>query len=122
MAWQLVFPPGIQPVSPYHNSVSPTLAGSSTDVVGQAEQAGDSVPTKGRDLADKVHLPKTFADVKGPSAEEIARHNLTHLPYRSWCRWCVLSRKPNPKHVRSHFAKRDIPLLVGGLLFYPEPI
>ena len=36
--------------------------------------------------------------VMRPSAIEVRRHNLTHLPFRSWCRWCVLARKPNPGH------------------------
>ena len=31
---------------------------------------------------------------KSPSAKEIAFHNLTHLPYRSWCRYCAAARRP----------------------------
>ena len=29
---------------------------------------------------------------KQPSREDVARHNLTHLPYRSWCPHCLASR------------------------------
>ena len=93
------------------------MAGSSSDDVGCAGAGGDGL-VHAKDIRDaQGQLPKTLPDVVGPSPQEIARHNLTHLPYRSWCRWCVMSRKPNPKHLRSHFAKRDIPLLVGDYAF-----
>ena len=48
-----------------------------------------------------VRTFKKMQDPKAPSPEEIAEHNLSHLPYRSWCRHCVKSRcKENP-HERS---------------------
>ena len=40
------------------------------------EEAGSRAPVK-------------VADLKLPSAEEVGTHNLTHLPYRSWCPHCV---------------------------------
>ena len=30
-----------------------------------------------------------------PTKAEVARHNLTHLPYRSWCPHCLAARRPN---------------------------
>ena len=33
-----------------------------------------------------------------PTAAEIALHWLTHLPYRSWCRWCVSAKRRNAPH------------------------
>ena len=38
---------------------------------------------------DPVPLP----DVPIPSPEEVRRHNLTHLPYKRLCKWCVCSSK-----------------------------
>ena len=35
---------------------------------------------------------KKMQDPKLPSHEEIAEHDLSHLPYRSWCRHCVKGR------------------------------
>ena len=36
-----------------------------------------------------------------PSAEEIERHNACHIPFRSWCKFCVAGKaKANP-----HFQK-----------------
>ena len=34
-------------------------------------------------------IPVKVADPKLPSAEEVAEHELTHRPYRSWCSHCV---------------------------------
>ena len=36
-----------------------------------------------------------------PTKEDIARHNLTHLPYRAWCPHCLAARRPNSKHTSS---------------------
>ena len=33
-----------------------------------------------------------------PSMEEQMEHYRTHLPFRSWCKWCVQGRKPNWAH------------------------
>ena len=48
---------------------------------------------------------------KEPTAVEVARHNLTHMPYRSWCPHCVAARRTNDPHARGS-ADRQKPLLV----------
>ena len=35
---------------------------------------------------------------KEPSAYEIAKHMLTHLPYCGWCKYCIAGRRPNADH------------------------
>ena len=35
-----------------------------------------------------------------PTRAEIEEHNLTHLPYRSWCRHCVRGREKEFPHKR----------------------
>ena len=48
-----------------------------------------------------------------PSVKKIEEHNLAHLPYRSWCKYCIMGRRPNATH-RTHSSKeRAISLLVG---------
>ena len=42
--------------------------------------------------------PKRLQDPKLPSQEEIRAHELTHLPYRSWCKVCVEAAGPNRRH------------------------
>ena len=52
-----------------------------------------------------------------PSAADVALHNLTHLPYRSWCQWCVAGCKNNTPHLTQPTFSRDIPLLVADYCF-----
>ena len=51
-----------------------------------------------------------------PSAREVEIHNLTHMPYRSWCRHCVAARRPNSHH-RSVPSHRTLPLLAADYCF-----
>ena len=41
------------------------------------------------------------ADPKLPTAEEVATHNMTHLPYRSWCPHCVRGKGRTMDHKRA---------------------
>ena len=46
-----------------------------------------------------------------PRAEIVARHNLTHSPYRSWCPYCCTGRRPNRHHLtQSVDAGRTLPM------------
>ena len=53
------------------------------DGEGEGELKVDEACDLGRRIPVKVANPKL------PSAEEVAEHELTHLPYRSWCSHCV---------------------------------
>ena len=52
-----------------------------------------------------------------PTAAEIALHWLTHLPYRSWCRWCVSAKRRNAPHHSLPGHTREIPLFVADYCF-----
>ena len=53
-----------------------------------------------------------------PTKAEIEAHNVTHLPYRSWCRWCVMARRRASPHTRSKASsRRSIPLLVADYCY-----
>ena len=43
---------------------------------------------------------KKMQDPKMPTRTEIEEHNLTHLPFRSWCRHCVRGRGKELTHER----------------------
>ena len=53
-----------------------------------------------------------LVDVAEPSPAEVALHNLTHLPYKRWCRWCVAARRANAPHTRLPPFSRTIQLCV----------
>ena len=57
--------------------------------------------------------PTSIKDPKLPSKQEIADHNMTHLPFRSWCRICVEARGRGRQHRRlAHdVSKGNIPRL-----------
>ena len=45
-----------------------------------------------------------------PSQQEVAQHNLTHMPYRSWCPICVQSKGRNGQHRRHQHQHSTIQL------------
>ena len=46
-----------------------------------------------------------------PTQAEVDEHNMTHLPYRSWCTHCVLGRGEAHPHHKSGDEERDVPEL-----------
>ena len=38
------------------------------------------------------------ADPGAPSKKQVGEHRKTHIPYRSWCKWCVLGRGRGIQH------------------------
>ena len=37
-----------------------------------------------------------------PSAQEEEEHRCSHIPYRSWCKWCVMGRGLGTPHSGLH--------------------
>ena len=48
---------------------------------------------------------------KGPTKEEIRRHNATHCPYRSWCPKCVAGRGHQGPHNASEEPLDNTPMV-----------
>ena len=46
--------------------------------------------------------PQVVKDPGTPTAKEIAEHEITHLPHRSWCASCVAGRSRDRQHKRLH--------------------
>ena len=44
------------------------------------------------DIDTSAHVPRSLHVPKEPTAQERAEHELTHLPFRSWCKTCVVSK------------------------------
>jgi len=51
--------------------------------------------------AGDVRLMKKLVDPKLPSKDEIEMHNMTHLPFRNWCRHCIKGRGVEAGHFKS---------------------
>ena len=65
----------------------------------------------------EFQMARAASSPKAPSKEIQARHNLTHLPYASWCPWCVMGRRTNSPHFRSSGSDRSLPLFVADYAF-----
>ena len=71
---------------------------------------------------DMVCQPcEPMIEPKVPTAAQIAAHNISHLPYRSWCPHCVAARRPNSHHARpSSEDRKSSPLLVADYCFMKD--
>ena len=55
--------------------------------------------------------PNAVADPGAPSAREVAEHNVTHLPHRSWCPICIEARGRDRQHRRVDRSSHEVPEL-----------
>ena len=46
----------------------------------------------------EVEPVRIAADPGKPTDRQIEEHRMTHIPFRSWCRWCVLGRGRGLQH------------------------
>ena len=44
-----------------------------------------------------------------PSADERARHEVTHLPYQPWCAWCVMGKGRAKPHLQRPLESVKVP-------------
>ena len=74
-----------------------------------ARDSDDDEEKGGEDIevqdAGDVRTMKKMIDPKMPSRDEVQQHELTHLPFRNWCRHCVKGRGIEAGHFR---ATRDV--------------
>ena len=65
---------------------------------GEVEIKVEESDEEGDDQSKRA--PKKIADPRMPTSAEVEDHNLTHLPYRSWCVHCVRGRGEQTSHRR----------------------
>ena len=107
-----MIPEEMLPVSPLAESqaASAPASGPAVEGDGPAEAGQEHLHSaQGTEAIPAKQMPSP----RLPTADEIATHNLTHLPYKSWCRYCIMSRRPNEPHRSKGPLHRDVPLLVG---------
>ena len=74
------------------------------------------------DTGEVVQVPLPLPSPKLPSQSEIDFHNLCHVPYRSWCPFCVAARRKNSAHRSQHGEERTIPLICSDYCFLNEEV
>ena len=62
------------------------------------------------ELAEEAEELKTVRDPMLPSPEEIEAHRRSHIPYRAWCKFCVMGRCMGAGHKTSEHKSR-IPVI-----------
>ena len=71
---------------------------------------------------DTVREAQGMPAPRQPTRDEIARHNINHLPYRSWCPHCLAARRPNTSHKSKKSATgRSVPLFCADYAFIRKP-
>ena len=77
-------------------AVSPKQQGAGCEVA--TKEVADGDEPQGSEDAGQKH-PTLVRDPQLPSQTEIDEYNMTHLPFRSWCRHCVRGRAESSPHL-----------------------
>ena len=117
-----------------HMPISPPSTDHAEPATGAADPAGDDVLCQPCGVQDPLHVrddlgpdataqsAREIPEVYIPTAAEVARHNLTHMPYRSWCRICVACCKPNTPHRSLPPFSRRLPLVCLDYCFIRDSV
>ena len=70
------------------------------------------------DMDTSAHAPRSLHVPKEPTPQERAEHELTHLPFRSWCKTCVMSKS---RQDRSKKLRLKQPVLQCDYSFFTDP-
>ena len=53
------------------------------------------------ELEEEAEPLRAARDPGCPSEKQVEEHRLTHLPFRTWCKWCNLGRGRGLQHRQS---------------------
>ena len=73
--------------------------GLGTDNIGDGE---DARAAANHEANQEARHPIILTSPCRPSADDVEKHNATHLPYRNWCPVCVRARGKEDAHRRRH--------------------
>ena len=65
---------------------------------------------------EEAERVKHAVDPSAPTAAQVDDHGKTHIPYRSWCKWCVLGRGRGIQH-RSSAGASAVPIIGVDFFF-----
>ena len=71
--------------------IAPPPVSPDDDILDMEEDEHQDIEFK-EDVSEETRDPKLLQDHGAPSAAEVDRHCVTHMPYRSWCPVCVEGR------------------------------
>ena len=78
---------------------------SEEDLFGREEAQGRVIDGKDESPEDEMQedlAPKRISPDPGrPTEQEVSEHNVDHMPFRSWCEFCVKGRATGEQHRES---------------------
>ena len=77
-----------------------------------------------RDLQQEggeAEVPRCVRDPGEPTAKERQEHDKSHLPYRSWCKFCVMGRGRDLPHKARERRDDGVPIIAMDFFFLGEP-
>ena len=77
----------------------------------------DELTFECQDCTDEAQTPKIISDPGDPSPEVEKHYQSNHLPFRSWCRCCVLAKAKDSPHRKSDRSKSEDAIPLVGLDF-----
>ena len=81
------------------------------------DRDADDDPGFERD-ADEAIPPRIVPDPGSPTKEEYEKHQVDHLPYRSWCPWCVMGRGKADAHAGGQIvADKSMPVVAADFCY-----
>ena len=94
----------LDPIRPDNGTVGDNMPSVDVEVVqAQEEIIGDKSiedAEKDAEVDEEMRKPKPAARPYTPTRAEVYEHEVTHLPYRSWCKHCVYGRGVSSPHVK----------------------
>ena len=104
---------GIYGLDDPNDTVIPTDA---QDVMGDQpdHQAAEEIAIEEESTEEAIR-PRVSPDRGQPTLQRLEQHRVTHTPFRSWCKWCVIGRARGTQHRAA--GERTIPI-VGLDYFY----
>ena len=65
------------------------------------------------DVEEEAREPQVLRDPGAPTEAEVEKHNVTHLPFRSWCPACVEGKARDKHHKKREYQhNKEIPEIV----------
>ncbi len=84
------------------------------------EESKGSQDIEVKDLEEEGTKMRGNRKLNEPTREEVEAHNLTHIPFRSWCPHCVRGRGKNPKHEKGKEEEQSIPVISMDYMWMKE--
>ncbi|CAK0857324.1 unnamed protein product [Prorocentrum cordatum] len=112
----------IQPPKQHEKSMMLAAVDSAQSLGGRRQAAAPGEPGPGAEDGRVIEMEadeeaavpaRVVKDLEAPTKEEIEQHNIGHIPYRSWCRHCVMGRGRSAAHRMLEAEKSHVIPTVG---------